>query len=104
VEDRRSGLKAAALTGRWDDSMYCRINDDVSTSNSCASAQQSTTLLWKKNKPPENPTRYNLTSFAITLNEIAPDLKVDISFHIPFCLFLPFPVLLGFSCAVHINE
>lgn len=33
-------------------------------------------LLWKRNKPPSNITRYNLTSFAITLNELTPGLKV----------------------------
>lgn len=32
--------------------------------------------LWKKNKLPLNCTRYNLTSFAITLNELTPGLKV----------------------------
>ncbi|XP_078155740.1 oxysterol-binding protein-related protein 2B-like isoform X1 [Carex rostrata] len=75
VKDKISGAKAATLTGRWDDSIYCTVNDDASISNSCASAQQNTALLWKKSEPPENPTRYNLTSFAITLNEITPDLK-----------------------------
>lgn len=104
VEDKGSGVKAATLTGRWDDSMYCTINNDVSISNSCASAQQNTTLLWKKNKPPENPTRYNLTSFAITLNEITPDFKVDISFHIPLCFFLLLLLSLGSSCVVHYDE
>jgi len=33
-------------------------------------------ILWRKNDPPECPTRYNLTSFAITLNELTPGLKV----------------------------
>jgi oxysterol-binding protein 1 len=94
VGDRRSGLKAATLTGRWDDSLCSRINDDVSISNSCASAQQSTTLLWKKNKPPENPTRYNLTSFAIALNEITPDLKVDFSY--PFLFVFDFSFFVRF--------
>ncbi|KAJ4803050.1 hypothetical protein LUZ62_015616 [Rhynchospora pubera] len=75
VHDKSSGAKEATLIGRWDDSMYCTVNDDASISNSCALAQQNNTLLWKKNGPPENPTRYNLTSFAIALNEITPDLK-----------------------------
>lgn len=34
------------------------------------------TLLWKSNEPPQNLSRYNLTSFAITLNELTPGLKV----------------------------
>lgn len=32
-------------------------------------------LLWQKNPPPENPTRYNLTKYAIQLNEITEGLK-----------------------------
>lgn len=36
-------------------------------------------LLWKRTLPPVNLTRYNLTSFAITLNELTPGLKVEIS-------------------------
>lgn len=35
------------------------------------------TLLWKRNNPPPNLTRYNLSSFAITLNELTPGLKVQ---------------------------
>lgn len=33
-------------------------------------------LLWKRSKPPKDPTRYNLTRFAITMNELIPGLKV----------------------------
>ncbi|KAJ6347607.1 hypothetical protein OIU76_004148 [Salix suchowensis] len=47
VEDA-SGNKVASLFGKWEDSM---------------------------NKPPLNLTRYNLTSFAITLNELTPGLQ-----------------------------
>ncbi|GMJ15068.1 OSBP(oxysterol binding protein)-related protein 2A [Hibiscus trionum] len=72
VEDI-SGKKVATLLGKWDDSMYY-INGyesdkpkDFSPSNA--------SLLWKKNEPPPNPTRYNLTSFAITLNELTPELQ-----------------------------
>lgn len=36
-------------------------------------------LLWKRSKPAEHPTRYNLTRFAITLNELTPGLKVLIT-------------------------
>lgn len=63
--------------GKWDESMSCIIGDDASKVNS-RNANQSTgaTLLWEKNVPPANPTRYNLSSFAITLNELTPGLKV----------------------------
>lgn len=104
MKDKISGAKAATLTGRWDDSIYCTVNNDASISNSCALAQQNTALLWKKSEPPENPTRYNLTSFAITLNEITPDLKVDFFFFISLsvpCYFFPF--FLGFNCSVQVD-
>jgi hypothetical protein len=42
------------------------------------------TLLWKSNKPPPNLTRYNLSSFAITLNELTPGLQVVMIYHIDF--------------------
>ncbi|KAL5077039.1 hypothetical protein RYX36_016023, partial [Vicia faba] len=32
-------------------------------------------LFWKRTKPSQNLTRYNLTSFSITLNELTPGLK-----------------------------
>ncbi|KAJ3681875.1 hypothetical protein LUZ60_014448 [Juncus effusus] len=77
VKEQSSGQKTATLSGKWDDSMYCSINDDALTS---APAQQNnnnnnTTLLWRKNEPSANPTRYNLSSFAITLNELTQELK-----------------------------
>jgi hypothetical protein len=65
--------------GKWDESMYCIVSDDASKLNSHISRQSvGATLLWEKNEPPADPTRYNLSSFAITLNELTPGLKVDI--------------------------
>ncbi|RZS11350.1 hypothetical protein BHM03_00042695 [Ensete ventricosum] len=73
VEDAK-GTKVATLVGKWDDSMYCSFGDEVLKSKSSFLTENST-LLWKRNKPPPDPTRYNLTSFAIALNEITSDLK-----------------------------
>ncbi|KAL2238040.1 UNVERIFIED_CONTAM: Oxysterol-binding protein-related protein 2A [Sesamum indicum] len=70
VEDA-TGKKVAQLFGKWDDSM-CFINGD-GTGN--VKGRSEASLLWKRNKPSPNPTRYNLTSFAITLNELTPGLK-----------------------------
>ena len=36
-------------------------------------------ILWQKSKPPEDPTRYNLTRFAIQLNELTPNLEGKIA-------------------------
>ncbi|XBI10318.1 hypothetical protein VPH35_137620 [Triticum aestivum] len=73
VEDN-DGKKASFLIGKWDESMYYS-NLDTSKVKS-ADQLQGASLLWEKNKPSPNPTRYNLSSFAITLNELSPELQV----------------------------
>ncbi|KAG8362689.1 hypothetical protein BUALT_Bualt05G0074200 [Buddleja alternifolia] len=65
------GKKVAQLFGKWDDSMYYINGEGTGNTKDRSGAS----LLWKRNKPPLNLTRYNLTSFAITLNELTPGLK-----------------------------
>lgn len=72
VEDGM-GVKAATLLGKWDEHMYFIKGEDASKTKG-GIASPDATLLWRKNEPPANPTRYNLTSFAITLNELTPRL------------------------------
>ncbi|TVU42784.1 hypothetical protein EJB05_09206, partial [Eragrostis curvula] len=72
VEDN-GGNKASFLIGKWDESMYYS-NLDTSRAKS-ADQLQGASLLWEKNKPAPDPTRYNLSSFAITLNELTPGLQ-----------------------------
>ncbi|XP_054809134.1 oxysterol-binding protein-related protein 2A-like isoform X2 [Prosopis cineraria] len=72
VEDV-TGKKAATLFGKWDDSMFYAIGDGNVKSKHVTSSDAP--LLWKRSKPPTNLTRYNMTSFAITLNELLPGLK-----------------------------
>ncbi|MBA0850782.1 hypothetical protein Goshw_006698 [Gossypium schwendimanii] len=72
VEDL-SGKKVATLTGKWDDSMYYVSGDFSGKLKDCNPSNAS--LLWKRDKPPPNLTRYNLTAFAITLNELTPGLQ-----------------------------
>ncbi|XP_022922298.1 oxysterol-binding protein-related protein 2A-like isoform X1 [Cucurbita moschata] len=69
VEDV-TGKKVATLFGKWDDSL--RYVNGYENANSKI---HDGSLLWKSSEPPLNPTRYNLTSFAITLNELTPGLK-----------------------------
>lgn len=69
-----SGKKVATLLGKWDDSIYYVNNDGSSKPKDCTTSSDAS-LLWKRSKPPLNPTRYNLTSFAITLNELTPGLQ-----------------------------
>ncbi|KAL0873569.1 hypothetical protein Bca101_023274 [Brassica carinata] len=73
VEDV-AGKKAATVFGKWDDSLYYVTGDGVSKTKVSDPASNAS-LLWKRTKPPLNVTRYNLTSFAITLNELTPGLK-----------------------------
>lgn len=73
VEDV-TGKKFATLFGKWDDIMYYVNGDGSCNSKDCTSSSDSS-LLWRRTKPPPNLTRYNLTSFAITLNELTPGLQ-----------------------------
>ena len=71
VEDV-TGKKAATLFGKWDESMHYVNGDGTSKPKDFSDAP----LLWKRCKPP-NFSRYNMTSFAITLNELTPGLQVE---------------------------
>uniref|UniRef100_A0A1J3K2R8 Oxysterol-binding protein-related protein 2A n=1 Tax=Noccaea caerulescens TaxID=107243 RepID=A0A1J3K2R8_NOCCA len=73
VEDV-TGQKAATVFGKWDDSLHYVVGDGVSKTKVSDPASNAS-LLWKRTKPPPNVTRYNLTSFAITLNELTPGLQ-----------------------------
>lgn len=72
VQDR-NGKTVATLFGKWDESMYF-INGDCSRGK-FSEALSEASLLWRRGKPSSHPTRYNLTRFAITLNELTPGLK-----------------------------
>lgn len=78
------GKKVATLFGKWDESIHY-VNGDGSGKPNPSDAS----LLWKSSKPP-NVTRYNLTSFAITLNELTPGLQVDMMYYIKcfVCIFI----------------
>ncbi|XP_071710667.1 oxysterol-binding protein-related protein 1C-like isoform X2 [Rutidosis leptorrhynchoides] len=72
VQDK-SGKTAATLIGKWDESMHY-VNGDCSGKGK-GDPFSDAHLLWRRSKPPKVPTRYNLTRFAITLNELTPELK-----------------------------
>ncbi|OMO50089.1 Oxysterol-binding protein [Corchorus olitorius] len=73
VQDR-NGKTVATLFGKWDESMYY-VNGDCSAKGKGQESLSEHHLLWKRSKPPKYATRYNLTRFAITLNELTPGLK-----------------------------
>ncbi|XP_042059171.1 oxysterol-binding protein-related protein 1C-like isoform X1 [Salvia splendens] len=70
VQDK-NGKTAATLIGKWDTSMHYVNGEFKGKGHNLSEAH----LLWRRSKPPEFPTRYNLTRFAITLNELVPGLE-----------------------------
>lgn len=77
VQDRH-GKTVATLFGKWDESMHYVIGDCSGKGKGNDTLSESH-LLWKQCRPPKFPTRYNLTRFAITLNELTPGLKVIVN-------------------------
>lgn len=75
VEDAM-GNKVATLLGKWDDSMYY-IPGNSAGKTKGFSPLSDAFLLWKRSKPPANVTRYNLSSFAITMNELTSGLQLS---------------------------
>jgi len=74
VEDKK-GKTMATIFGKWDESLHYIIGAGKGKGSNASSKGH---MLWKRNEIPEQKTRYNLTEFAITLNEITPGLKVII--------------------------
>ncbi|XP_058089686.1 oxysterol-binding protein-related protein 1C-like isoform X2 [Magnolia sinica] len=73
VQDR-SGKTVATLFGKWDESMHYVLGD-CSAKGKGSEPLSEACMLWKRSKPSLFPTRYNLTRFAITLNELTLGLK-----------------------------
>ncbi|CAL9100603.1 unnamed protein product [Musa textilis] len=73
VQDR-NGKTVATLVGKWDESMHY-VNGDCSGKGKGSDPFSEAHILWKRSKPPKYPTRYNLTRFAMTMNELTPGLK-----------------------------
>nr|XP_010929956.1 oxysterol-binding protein-related protein 1D [Elaeis guineensis] len=72
VLDNRTGKKVAMLMGKWDEAMYY-ILGDPSTKPKGYDPMSEAVLLWERDKS-VTQTRYNLTPFAISLNELTPSL------------------------------
>ncbi|RDY14652.1 Oxysterol-binding protein-related protein 1C, partial [Mucuna pruriens] len=73
VEDKK-GKTVATIFGKWDESLYYVMGGNTGKGKG-SDVSSKPHLLWKRNPPPEHQTRYNLTQFAIILNEITPGLK-----------------------------
>eukprot|EP00899_Mesostigma_viride_P007189 jgi/Mesvir1/16471/Mv25057-RA.1 len=66
------GNNLAHMSGEWDGSLWYAPGDESIKGDSAIQ-------LWEASPPPEFPTRYNFTSYAITLNELTDDLKERIA-------------------------
>ncbi|RID45778.1 hypothetical protein BRARA_I02480 [Brassica rapa] len=75
VQDK-SGKTMATMFGKWEESMHY-VMGDCSGKGKLSEDMSGAQLLWKWSKPPGNATKYNLTRFAVTLNELTPGMKVN---------------------------
>lgn len=72
VQDNITGEKVAMLVGKWDEAMYYVLGDPT-TKPKGYDPMTEAVLLWERDKS-VTKTRYNLTPFAISLNELTPGL------------------------------
>lgn len=72
VQDNRTGQKVAMLIGKWDEAMYYVLGDPSAKPKGYDPMSEAV-LLWERDKS-LNQTRYNLSPFAISLNELTPNL------------------------------
>ncbi|KAL4420270.1 hypothetical protein ABPG77_005610 [Micractinium sp. CCAP 211/92] len=67
LEQGPNRFERPLIHGHWDSELFADMPDG------------STVLLWRKNPPPPEPTRYNLTAFSIKLNELTPGLEAKVA-------------------------
>ncbi|CAM6008123.1 unnamed protein product [Sphagnum balticum] len=70
----KSGEKLATLFGKWDEAMYY-VMGDVGEKHKSYDPMSEAVQLWQCASPAKHPTRYGLTAFATTVNELTPGLK-----------------------------
>jgi hypothetical protein len=71
----KSGEKLATLFGKWDEAMYY-VMGDIGEKHKSYDPMSEAVQLWQCASPAKHPTRYGLTAFATTVNELTPGLKV----------------------------
>lgn len=67
VEKNGQRWEDVILRGHWDDALAAEYQDGTII------------VLWRRNQPPPDPTRYHLTQFAIELNELTPGLAKKVA-------------------------
>ncbi|GER56033.1 oxysterol-binding family protein [Striga asiatica] len=73
VQDNKTGEKVAFLLGKWDEAMYYVMGDPSTKANGYDPMTEAI-LLWERDKSVPK-TRYNLTPFAVSLNELTSGLQ-----------------------------
>ncbi|KAG9133685.1 hypothetical protein Leryth_018685 [Lithospermum erythrorhizon] len=73
VLDNKTGEKVAVLLGKWDEAMYYVLGDPTLKPKGYDPMTEAI-LLWERDKT-TTKTRYNLTPFAISLNELTAGLR-----------------------------
>ncbi|CAI9756337.1 unnamed protein product [Fraxinus pennsylvanica] len=73
VQDNGTGEKVAMLLGKWDEAMYYVMGDPTMKPKGYDPMTEAV-LLWERDRSVPK-TRYNLTPFAISLNEVTPGLR-----------------------------
>ncbi|KAF3783527.1 Oxysterol-binding protein-related protein 2A [Nymphaea thermarum] len=73
VEDEK-GHVLASIFGKWDDSIFY-VSGDINAKPKGYNPVSEAFLLWRRVRAPAGLTKYNLTSFAVTVNELTPGLK-----------------------------
>ncbi|XP_030449579.1 oxysterol-binding protein-related protein 1D [Syzygium oleosum] len=73
VQDNKTGEKVAMLFGKWDEALYY-VMGDPTTNPKGYDPMTEAVLLWERDKY-LTKTRYNLSPFAISLNELTPGLR-----------------------------
>lgn len=76
VQDNRTGKNVAMLMGKWDEAIYYVLGDP-STKPKGYDPMSEAMLLWERDKS-VTQTRYNLTPFAISLNELTSSLSAKL--------------------------
>jgi oxysterol-binding protein 1 len=75
VEQGGKKYESPVIHGHWDHSLEATWDGGDNNNGN----NRRVMMLWKKNAPPPDPTRYNLTQFAIQLNELMPGLEKKVA-------------------------
>lgn len=74
VQDK-NGKTVATRFGKWNEILHYVMGGSNEKGKGSGLSPEPQ-LVWKRSKTSKRQTKYNLTNFAVTLNELTPGLKV----------------------------